>query len=409
MVFVFSLLFSPFFALFFLLLYLHRYKIKKIHVALSVFLVAFIGIYWYPWGDNQTHFAIYYLDIVNNYYSLALSSSHWLYDYVIYHIASLTGQYIWGYYFWLFVPFLFFSLLVWQIVDEQEVPNKEKWLLLILLILFLGIRELLDLNRNTNAGLFLAIATLLWQKNKALSITCVIVSLLLHDSIRYFIPFLPFGFILVKQSQRKTDLIIILTIIISGFLIKVIALLVVSERNAMYLEVGGGRGVGSGFMVLQGYVNILIGIIQYLIIRRNKSVIAKPLYVVYIVSILIAAALSSMWVGRERFLLVSNILATSIILTSWSKLRLVEGVKVLRNFQLIIGSYSMKIIINLLLVYSAHYVFNSATTDNQKEFSIVARSFYMPTFMLFDIENYGFSDKKFMNLYDRVDSTIDGE
>ena len=45
----------------------------------------------------------------------------------------------------------------------------------------------------------------------------------------------------------------------------------------------------------------------------------------------------------------------------------------------------------------------------KKEFSIVARSFYMPTFMLFDIENYGFSDKKFMNLYDRVDSTIDGE
>lgn len=82
MVFVFSLLFSPFFALIFLLLYLHRYKIKKIHVALSVFLVAFIGIYWYPWGDNQTHFAIYYLDIVNKYYSLALSSSHWLYDYV---------------------------------------------------------------------------------------------------------------------------------------------------------------------------------------------------------------------------------------------------------------------------------------------------------------------------------------
>lgn len=409
MVFVFSLLFSPFCALFFLLLYLYRYKIKKIHVALSVFLVAFIGIYWYPWGDNQTHFAIYYLDIVNNYYSLALSSSHWLYDYVIYHIASLTGQYIWGYYFWLFVPFLFFSLLVWQIVDEQEVLVYPKIKSIKSKATIFPYWELLDLNRNTNAGLLLAIATLLWQKNKALSITCVIVSLLLHDSVRYFIPFLPFGFILVKQSQRKTDLIIITTIIISGFLIKVIAPLVVSERNAMYLEVGGGRGVGSGFMVLQGYVNILIGIIQYLIIRRNKSVIAKPLYVVYIVSILIAAALSSMWVGRERFLLVSNILATSIILTSWSKLRLVEGVKVLRNFQLIIGSYSMKIIINLLLVYSAHYVFNSATTDNQKEFSIVARSFYMPTFMLFDIENYGFSDKKFMNLYDRVDSTIDGE
>ena len=60
-----------------------------------------------------------------------------------------------------------------------------------------------------------------------------------------------------------------------------------------------------------------------------------------------------------------------------------------------------------MLVYSAHYVFNSATRDNQEELSIVARSVYMPTLLLFDIESYGFSDKEFIKLYDRVDLNIE--
>ena len=92
-------LFSPICALLFLLLYLRMSKIKLVHIAFVVFLISFIGIYWYPWGDNQTHFVLYYSDIVNKYYSFLLSSSYWLYDYVIYIIARFFGQYIWGYFF----------------------------------------------------------------------------------------------------------------------------------------------------------------------------------------------------------------------------------------------------------------------------------------------------------------------
>lgn len=53
----------------------------------------------------------------------------------------------------------------------------------------LGIREYLDLNRNTNAGILLALATLYWNKNKILCVCCLLIALLLHDSIRYLIIF----------------------------------------------------------------------------------------------------------------------------------------------------------------------------------------------------------------------------
>lgn len=400
-------LFSPICALLFLLLYLRMSKIKLVHIAFVVFLISFIGIYWYPWGDNQTHFVIYYSDIANKYYSFLLSSSYWLYDYVIYIIARFFGQYIWGYFFWLFVPFLLLSLVVWKKVNEQDIPHKEKWLLLLLLLMFLGIREYLDLNRNTNAGILLALATLYWNKNKILCVCCLLIALLLHDSIRYLIIFLPLGFILAKQSCKKTDIIILTTIIISGILINIIAPLVVSGRNSMYLEIGGGEGVRSGFMKIMGYVNIAIAVIQYLIIRNNKNLIPKPLYIVYISLVMLSAALASMWVGRERYLLMANILATIIIVVCWHKIWLANGSKLIRMTQWIIASYSMKIILNLMLVYSAHYVFNSATRDNQEELSIVARSVYMPTLLLFDIESYGFSDKEFIKLYDRVDLNIE--
>lgn len=401
-------LFSPICALLFLFMYLRTSKIKLVHVGLVVFLISFIGIYWFPWGDNQSHFAIYYSDTVNRYYNFVLSSSYWLYDYVISLIANITGQYIWGYFFWLFVPFLIFSLLIWHKVDTPKIPNNNKWLLLILLILFLGIREFLDLNRNTNAGIFLSITAIIWNKNKYLSIICILISLLLHDSVRYFVLFLPLGYLLYKQSQKRIDIILIVAVVISGVIIKIIAPMIISERNMdLYFGTGAGLGVNSGYMKLQGYTNILICLIQYLLISKYKNIIDKYMYVFYLTSILLTATLSSMWVGRERYLLISNIIAISIIIINWNTIYFYEGIQLIKKIKWLYSTYALKIILNLMLVYSSHYVFNSATTNNEVEFSVVTRSIYMPTFLLFDIEEYGFSNQKFLQLYNRVNYEIE--
>lgn len=110
-------------------------KNKACSYCICCFLISFIGIYWYPWGDNQTHFVIYYSDIVNKYYSFLLSSSYWLYDYVIYIIARFLDN-IYGDIFLVICAILIISACCLEKVNEQDIPHKEKWLLLLLLLMF---------------------------------------------------------------------------------------------------------------------------------------------------------------------------------------------------------------------------------------------------------------------------------
>lgn len=113
-------------------------------------IISIMGIYWFPWGDNQTHFAIYYSDVIQKYYTFSLTTSYFLYDYIIAKIGNLTGNYVWGYYFWIFTSLLLFYRIIWSKFLSNRITNNYV-LLFLSIILIIGIRELLDLNRNTTA------------------------------------------------------------------------------------------------------------------------------------------------------------------------------------------------------------------------------------------------------------------
>lgn len=200
--------------------------------------------------------------------------------------------------------------------------------------------------------------------------------------------------------------------IFSILILNILLPLVLSERNmALYFgdNWASSKGVDSGFMYLLGLINLFIFFIQFIVIQSNRYNINKHLYILFLSSSLIVMGGFSMWVLRERFLILSNIIAAAIILTNWDnfvqyyKYNFSKG-KIMRYLN---SMFIARIVLHLMLIYSAHYIHNTATKDNEEEFKIVSRSFYLPTIALFDIDSYGFSDKKYIQLFDRVFNEIE--
>ncbi len=412
--FLIPIIFPPIVALLILIVWLKNRSIKKSHIIMLVFLVAFIGAYWFPWGDNQSHFAFYYSGIISKYFTWSLSSilfsTYWFYDLVIGLVANFLGSYTWGYFFWLLVPFMIFSLVIWKAFREYS-PNKVRWLQLIFLLMFLGMREYLDLNRNTDAVLlFVSGVILLKFKKYVFSSVLFSLALLLHDSIRYFVCLLPIGCILSNLSLRKNNILLIIGFLLSNAVVNVILPMVVSERNlTLYLEnAGNSQGVNSGFMMLQGWCSLFLVVVSYVLLQRHRNIIDKNLYAVFLTALIVIVYTFPIWLIRERFILIANISAAAIILIYWPYLMRERLLKFRVPF-LYISCFVFKIFLNIALVISSHYVFNSATLNNEKEMEIVCRSAYMPTIFLFNIQDYGFSDTAFLSLYDRVNNTIENE
>ncbi|MBR5493091.1 MAG: EpsG family protein [Alistipes sp.] len=402
------LLLSPYFSLLYILFDVYRIKRAKPHHCFAViFILAIIGVYWFPWGDSQSHFAMYYSDIVNKYYSeYLLASTYWFYDLVIAKIADYTGNYTWGYFFWLLIPLWLFYFAI-----KRNLVHKEMYIqLFIYFILFLGIREYLDINRSTSAYLLFVSCILFYKKNKLLSILCLIMSLLLHDSVRIFLLLIPIGYLINNFSNRTINILYVITAIFSFVIINYTFPLLADERNlSIYFGEGweDNKGVDSGFMYILGMCNLLIFIIQFLLIQSNRHCIKKSLYILFLSSSFIVVCGFAMWVLRERFLLFSNIIAASIILINWDKFRGMLRVPKWQILQALNLIFLARIALNMMLLYSAHIIHNSATKDNMAEFRIVSHSFYMPTLFLFDIDSFGFSDEKYLQLYDRVNNSIE--
>ena len=410
-IFLILLLFSPYLCLLYLLYDVHKKgNAKASDCVAMLFILAIIGIYWFPWGDPQSHFAYYYSDIVELYYNdYSLKSTYWFYDLVISKIANSTGNYVWGYFFWLFIPVLIF----YYGIKINIIDKLMNYQMLLYLLLFLGIREYLDLNRCVSAFLlFAASALFLLKKNYWLCALCLIASLLLHDTVRTYLLVIPLGFAINRLSTRKINILYALTAISSIAVLNIILPLVLSERNlSIYFGDGweSNKGVDSGFMYLLGIINLLIFIVQFILIQSNRQKINKLLYILFLSSSFVAMCGFSMWVLRERFIIFSNVIAASIILINWNNLACAYNKhftkkQVLRYLNLFFVS---RIMLHLMLIYSSHFIHNSATTNNVAEFKIVSHSLYLPTIFLLDIDSYGFSDKAYHMLYDRVKNSIE--
>lgn len=382
-------------------------KAKPIHCYAIFFIIAIMGIYWFPWGDSQSHFAYYYSDIVEKYYSSYLiASTYWLYDLVIAKIANQTGNYTWGYFFWLLVPLWLFIYAIKQNVQEEKLD----WRLFIYLFLFLGIREYLDLSRCTTAFLMFITSILLFKKNKCLSILCILTSLMLHDAVRFYLIVIPLGYVINKLSNRNIYIIYggvaVLSVIILNFVLPHL----LSERNLnLYLGENwqNSKGVNSGYMYIMGLLNVLIFFIQFVLIHSNRKYISKTLYILFLSSSFVVMCGFSMWVLRERFVILSNIIGASIILTNWHNFKGIYKNSKWRILRYINTTFVLRIVLNLMLLYSARCIHDSATKNNKEEFRIVSHALYMPTFVLFDIDSFGFSDKKYLQLYERVNSNLE--
>ena len=124
-------LFSPFIGVVSLLGSLFKYVPTKTTIVCFCFIISIIGIYWFPWGDAQSHFSYYYSDFIERYFDfsfISIFSSYWFYDWVIFQIASVTGNYVYGYMFWLFFPLAFYaSAISWFEFKNAEISlSKEE-------------------------------------------------------------------------------------------------------------------------------------------------------------------------------------------------------------------------------------------------------------------------------------------
>lgn len=407
----FGSLFSPIIGIVSLMLNIKKYIPSKFTTILLSFILSIIGIYWFPWGDAQTHFYSYSLDFTDLYFnfsSAALLSSYWLYDLVIAYFAKLTGNYVFGYFFWLFIPLVIFSYAVWD--KYLKSGDTSKYIMLfVLLYTMLGVREFLDLNRSTAASL-LFVSSLILKDQKAfgriISVVLCCIAFLLHDMIKIFIVLLPLFYFISQynlfKKQKVWFVIAIFSVCFSAVIRIYILPLLLSDRNAeMYLEGvwGTGSGVSSGFMLLCGWLNILIFIILYLLIIKNITRISnKMLLCLFLSSSVIVFACFGLWTIRERFAILSIITGCAIIITEWKNL----AVGRLLTSKVVIFSSCLKFVLILFLHYSALFIHHSASNDPYKSVQITSRVLYVPTIFLLDVDNLGYSDHMYNKLYNRA-------
>ena len=402
--------FSPIIGLGTLLLNIKKTIPSKMTVVLLSWIIAIIGIYWFPWGDSQSHFYTYSMDFVELYFNYTpsiLQSSYWLYDLVIFHIANLMGNYVYGYMFWLFTPLAIFSLSVWSKFLMYNKDKDDYLLLFILLFVIIGVREFLDLNRSTSAALFFVSGLILKDKKCygwiLFSLMCVI-AFLLHDMVKIFVLLIPlFCFALkIIKSSRGWIIIALIALMLSMFIKTNILPHVLSDRNAeMYLDGmwGTGSGVQSGFMYMCGWLNVITFLLLYLYIIKNiKNIKNKWLLCLFISSSIITFACFGLWTIRERFTILNIISGGALLITEWKNF-LPRKLFVAKT---VISVSCLKFVLIMMLHYSALFIHRSASNDPNVSVAITSRIFYIPTPFLMDVNQFGYSDKMYNKLYNRA-------
>lgn len=388
---------------------LKRHQPKLATTILLSLIFALIGIYWFPWGDNQSHFHTYIIDNVSYYLGeplIMIGSSYWFYDWVIRFLAGITGNYVYGYFFWLFFPLAIYSSVVWS-SHIKNVSKRGNYLIpYFLLFMVIGIREFLDLNRSTAASLLLIAGLFLLKGNffaKTGAIFLFVMTFYLHDMCKFIIILLPVVYWQLNRINSNVTwyTIAVLLIILSAVIQTWILPNILSERNQeLYLggTYGTGSGVNSGFMVVMGWINVLlVPILYYYIIKRRKYIRNKLVLCLFLSSSLIVFSCFGLWTIRERFSILCILSAISLIVSEWD---LFYSKRILKK--ILISSVIIKFCIVLSLHYSALFIHHSSSNNPKESITITSRILYIPSPILFDVNTFGYNDKAYIKLYNRA-------
>lgn len=382
------------------------YNIEKLWsykgLILITLLISLIGIYWFPWGDTQSHFSFYKTNLFD-YDLIPKYKTIFIYDYIISIVAGLCGNFVWGYFIWLFVPLLFLLLSI------RSKTDRVSFFYISFLLLSIGVRNYLDLNRSTAAALLFLAGLLLFDKRKILSITLFVFASTLHESVSYLVVVTFMLYIMDKIFDRfiynynyyiAVALIIFSTVILTRF-----SFLLSSRTIDAYLSDGSfgtGTGVGSTAMFLMGRINqVCLAVLFVFMTQKRKYIQNHLLLSMFFGSCFIVFCGISFWTISERF--------TNYALISGAILLIVEHKNVLEdNFKInlllkiCLSLFLCRSLLLLSLMFSARVVHNSASFDNAKEFAIVSHTLYVPLPALLDIDTFGFSDANYLKLYKRA-------
>ena len=152
--------------------------------------------------------------------------------------------------------------------------------------LFVGVRELLDLNRNVAAYLLLASSFLIYKRNIFLSFFFLMISLFLHSTVIFVLLLVLIGYVISNifgGFGAKILSFICLSMLALSYLFVDVLRNIASDRFVdRYIDSqwGVGSGIQSGFMYLLGILNVFILLLMvYFVIRNLKSFRNKVLLV----------------------------------------------------------------------------------------------------------------------------------
>ena len=407
-IYILSFLFSPFLSLLLVITGIRRGIPTVKDVVFVIFVIGFISIYWFPWGDSMSHFSMYYSDIVKDY--MDFYSPYFLYGYIISLIGNYCGGFVWGYYFWLFFPLSVFCAILWKSIYKYKSPDYK--IIFVYLLLFVGVRELLDLNRNVAAYLLLASSFLIYKRNIFLSFFFLMITLFLHSTVFFVLLLLLIGYVISNifgGFGAKILSFICLSMLALSYLFVDVLRNIASDRFVdRYIDSqwGVGSGIQSGFMYLLGILNVFILLLMvYFVIRNLKSFRNKVLLVAFFSFVLITLLGFQLWTIRERFTIGGIILGSALILDSWPLLKkecangLFSANCFLSN---LIRLYLLRFILILSVTYSSLFAHRTYNENPEESLRITSHLFYLPTVFLLDIDEYGYSDQKYLSLFDRA-------
>lgn len=388
-------LIQPFWSSIYFLFSCAQKRPNKSQIILLIFSISLLGIYWYPWGDAQVHFGIYYCDTVEIYANTLISKFASLYDITIREIANICGNYMWGYLFWIFIPWSIYSIAIWDRIEQDNI--KPYTLIIWLLILIIGIRELLDLNRNISSFLLYVSALMLFNRYRLFSAIILICALILHTScIVLFITATFCSIFLLKIRLKPLLILLIIAISIGGCIAPIISIFTPQEFINTYIDgsFGAGRGVDSGFFYLMTVINIVMSFfIGYLTFKSYDKINKNFLFASYLASCFLSLLFWFLWTMRERFIIANFLLGFSVLICNW-KFLTTERKHFRKLLYALISLSIIKIILVLGVEYSSEIIHHTGSLKPKDTIITVLAPTYLPTYCLIDIEEYGFNDRR---------------
>lgn len=389
-------LIQPFWAAVAFMLMSAKNRPTKTQVVLLIAICSLLGIYWYPWGDAQIHFGTYYCDTVSRYSDGIIIKVFKTYDIVIKSVADLLGNYMWGYYIWIFVPWAVYGMLIWNKVQQDNIVPYT--LVLLVLILLIGIRELLDLNRNSAAFLLFVSAVIVYNRHRFVAIILYLISFVLHSSCIGLFVFAILCHLFLCNVRRRFLVMLFMVAFACNWVISYILGLFVSDKFAeVYLtgSFGVGTGVQSGFFYLMTMVNIGMTIMLGIFILKNITSIRRTfLCSCYIASSILVLSTWMLWTMRERFLIANLLLGFTVLIGNWKFLNMQQKSNFVKVLRLLVLFAVVKISLVFGVEYSSEIIHRTGSKDPEKTFSTVVNPIYLPTIMIVDIDSYGFNDMR---------------